>query len=245
MYQKGALFSIFILNFIVFDLSPVFGSSLQVYPVRLEMVPRQKTTSLEVVNTGEEPIVFEIKPVKWKNIFGQDRLEDTNDIIISPPILSIAPGEKQIIRVGITVPPDPHRGGVYRLKLREVPSPDEKVAPRLGIRALLNVSVPLVIAPVVPPKPQANWTVRKVGKDKVVVGMQNTGESYISLNQISLTKENEKRAFLRQPIGYYLIPNAKKEFELKLPCSFKNKYVELEAKTEQGDIQAKVLVDGN
>ena len=54
---------------------------------------------------------------------GTDEYESTSDVIAVPPIFSIAPGETQIIRVGLVGGLSPDRELAHRLFLTELPRP--------------------------------------------------------------------------------------------------------------------------
>lgn len=193
-----------------------------------------------MTNYGDDPIVLQLGAVGWTKVFGQDRHESTKDIVITPPMVNLGPQEKQIIRVGVTVPPDPKRGATYRLIFKEVPSPDS--GPYFGIKTLLEVRVPLVIAPLVPSKPEVTWKIKKISDKKISVEIQNIGDSYISLHEISLSAKDEKRSFYREPVSSYILPSQKQEFELNLLSSMNKNNVEIKAETDQGEITATVPV---
>lgn len=216
------------------------GSSIEVNPVRLQMLPGQKITSLEVANYSGASVVLQLSAVKWRKILGKDQHEETKDVVITPPIVNLKPNEKQIVRVGITVPPDAKRGATYRLIFKEVPSPH--LSSSFVINTLLEIRVPLVVAPLTPSNPQIIWTATQVSEKKLKLTLQNSGESYISLHDISLWDKDEKKPFVQKPISYYILPTQKLEYEFDLPNSLKKSDVEIKAETDQGEIKAVVPI---
>lgn len=224
----------------------VLGVSVQIHPIRQQIQANQKTTSLEVVNNGEQSITFQVSAKRWRNILGKDQVDHTTDLLVTPPIFSIAPGEKQIVRVGVITLPDPSVGAAYRVFLKEVPAAPSKNSKNptssISLVTLLELSVPIVISPSIPSKPYASWEIKRVSDKKIRLTIHNKGKSFISLHQVSLKKENETRAFLRQPIENFILPNERKAFELELPYALKAGNIELEAKADQGEMKAIVPI---
>lgn len=228
---------------IVFFNFLAYGSSIEVNPVRLQMLPGQKITSFEITNYSGAQVVLQLSAVRWTKVFGKDRHEETKDVVITPPLMHLNPQEKQLVRIGITTPPNAKKGETYRIIIKEVPS--SNVMPSLSINTLLEIRVPLVVAPLVPSQPKIIWKVTRSGAKKLTLSLQNVGESYISLHGISLSNKNEKKPFVEKPISYYILPSQKQEYEFDLPNSLKKSDVEIKADTDQGEITAIVPITGH
>jgi fimbrial chaperone protein len=155
-----------------------YSSSLQISPIRVQLLPGQKTTSMNINNNSGNPVVVQLSVVKWDYHNGQDVYTHTKDIIATPPIATIQPQEKQIVRLGVIAPPKAQKGETYRLIIKEVPV--STFEPLMGIHTLLEIRMPIVVAPFTPSKPQIVWTANRVGEKKLNVKWENTGESYVS-----------------------------------------------------------------
>lgn len=213
----------FTLFYIIFISSPsfTFAASLQVNPVNLEIGSNQSETNVELINRGQQETSYKITAFRWKCYFGNHRFEDTEDLIIYPSLINIKPGNKKNISIKLGVPVDPCRGAIYRLSFKEIENPQNKF-PSENIKSMIHVSIPVVVDPVNPLKPQASWTLRSIDKGKFLIGIKNIGEGHISLREIALKVEGEKKVLFKQAMTYYVVPNAKKEFGLNLPCSLIN-----------------------
>ena len=134
--------------------------------MRLEVKMPRRAVSLEVQNTGELPAQLQVERYRWvADKGGDDQLEPTDDIVATPPILTLAPGQKQIIRVLVSGNQDPTREATYRVILQETALNDP---PPNAVRALLRISMPLFITP--ERRQVERRLVRRAGRRQVVAG---------------------------------------------------------------------------
>jgi fimbrial chaperone protein len=50
-------------------------------------------------NDGPSPVTAQSRVFRWSQIDGQDNLQSSRDIVVSPPAVLLAPGVTQVIRV--------------------------------------------------------------------------------------------------------------------------------------------------
>lgn len=224
----------------MFSVSTAYAASLQIVPIRLQLLPNQKTASISINNEALTPVTLQLKIMKWTHVNGKDVYEDTKNILVTPPIVSIQPQQKQIVRLGALTLPDPKKGETYRLIIKEVPSPT--LEPTIGIQTLLEVRVPVVIAPLAPSKPQVVWAANHVGEKKLNVKWENTGESYISFRNIGLFSKDQEKPLAEHAYQAFLLPKQKHEFVFDLPYSLKEKTIKIVAQTDAGEISEAVPI---
>ena len=228
---------------IPFSALVLHGSSIELNPVRLEFLPGQKITSQEITNHSGVPVVLQLKVVKWKKVLGKDIHEETNDVIVTPPLITLDSEEKQLVRLGMRVTPDEKKGATYRLIINELPA--SNLLTSFGVRTLLEFQVPIVAAPLVPSKPKILWAATRLGDKKIKITIQNVGESYLSLCNISLSNSDENKPFVKQPITYYILPGQKQDYEFDLPNAFKGRNVQISAQTDQGEVKETVSLSNS
>lgn len=161
----------------LFLASDVFAGSFSVAPVRLEVKMPRRAVSLEVQNTGELPAQLQVERYRWvADQGGDDQLEETDDVVTTPPIFTLSPGQKQIVRVLVMGNIDSTREGTYRVILQETALNDP--APN-AVRALLRISMPLFITP---PGAKANvvWSNEREGGRWWLV-MENLGNAHAQI----------------------------------------------------------------
>lgn len=125
------------------------ASSFAVTPTTVALRPNAATAVLTVENRDKVALRFELKAVAWNQAAdGRPVYHPTEDLIFFPPLLTVAPGEKRLIRIGTEVPFGATERS-YRLFLYELP-PLEKPG-GAGMTALVtvltNVGVPVFLEP--------------------------------------------------------------------------------------------------
>ena len=118
---------------------------LQVSPVRLQFEPQQHAQALQVANHGTQALDAQVRVFRWTQENGQDVLAPIDDIVVSPAILKVVPGQQQTVRI-IRVKPITSAAELsYRVLVDELPN---KSAPtqRAGLKVLMRYSIPLFIA---------------------------------------------------------------------------------------------------
>lgn len=117
--------------------SPAAAGTLQVNPVLVEIGAQRRTGAVTVRNVESVPVTIRAYPLGWRQEGGEDHYDETQAIIVSPPVFTIPPGGTQIVRVGqraagaAAIP--------YRLIIEEVPEAN----PGGGIQVALRLNLPL------------------------------------------------------------------------------------------------------
>jgi fimbrial chaperone protein len=121
--------------------APGKAASLRVAPVLLDLPTPQHAASVNVWNDGAAAINVQVRVMRWRQQNGEDILEATDDVVVSPPISQLAPGAENLIRV-VRVAKTPVAGEEsYRLLVDELPDP---ASARGGAVALvLRHSIPV------------------------------------------------------------------------------------------------------
>lgn len=183
------------------------AGAFSVAPVRLEVKMPRRAVSLEVQNTGELPAQIQVERYRWvADKGGDDQLEATEDVIATPPIFTLSPGQKQIVRVLVVGSQDPAREGTYRVILQETALNDP---PPNVVQALLRISMPLFITP---PGAKANviWSAERAD-DRWWLVMENTGNAHAQITEARLESGPKVKA------TGYLLPGEKRRVAVDAP----------------------------
>jgi fimbrial chaperone protein len=181
------------------------AGSFSVAPVRLDVKMPRRAVSLEIQNTGELPAQIQVERYLWvADKGGDDTLEPTEDIVATPPIVTLAPGQKQIIRVLVSGNQDPSREATSRVILQETALNDP---PPNAVRALLRISMPLFITPN-GAKPNVVWTAERADNKWWLV-MENTGNAHAQILSARLESGQEIKA------TGYLLPSEKRRVPIE------------------------------
>ncbi|WP_109292292.1 fimbrial biogenesis chaperone [Acinetobacter baumannii] len=133
-------------NFIIFATSifitQAHSASLQVAPILLEFSPQEKVKELWLTNTGNEAIQGQVRVNAWTQKNNQDVLSPSKDLIASPMVLVIPPGQRQLVRlIRMNTNDSSSSEKAYRLIVDELPNPQIKKPS--GLELLVKYSIPV------------------------------------------------------------------------------------------------------
>lgn len=213
--------------------TPAWGASFSISPVRIELSPQETTVAVTVANTGEDPVSIQLRVFSWRQEGNEDRLEPTRDLIATPPLFSIAPGESQIVRVGLRRPPQSAREVPFRAIFEEIPGPPPpKGGPALRIN--LRISIPVFYAPNETLKPALAWTLARKEAGKLTLTARNSGGASAQIGDLALARPGAAAQLVEQKNFAYVLPGAERSFALELPA----------AETAHQKLQLRTTVNG-
>ena len=109
--------------------APARAADFTVNPIQIFLTGQTQSAILTVQNTSGEPLRFQLNAFAWaQDAAGQMLLTPTSEIIFFPRLLTLAPGEQRIVRVGTSVPGGPIER-TYRIFVEELPPPSQQAAP--------------------------------------------------------------------------------------------------------------------
>jgi fimbrial chaperone protein len=196
-----------------FVAAPVLAGSFQASPTRLQMTLRERATSLHLANTGQETLVLHAEVMRWtQDMQGKDVLEPSNDLVLSPPVVTLAPGMQQVVRLARLTPPDTQSPPSYRLIVREVASATDAPQAAAGqVPFLLAMSLPVFISPA---HPVRRWScVAASPGTQLVVDCTNEGNVFARVLRMALG--DPARPLARFSGATYVLPGARQRFVLQ------------------------------
>ncbi len=120
--------------------------NLQVAPTQVALPAERNAEGLVLRNSGQQPVHAQIRVFRWTQADGQDRLQPTGDLAISPPMLELPAGGEQLVRV-VRLGPPPAAETSYRLIVDELPLEQPHDDARRSLRFVLRYSIPVFVAP--------------------------------------------------------------------------------------------------
>lgn len=124
----------------------VQGATFSINPLRVELDARHRTDIITLKNVAETPLRVQVREMLWT--VGDDggwQLVPSKDLIVTPELVEIPPGESMQFRVGTLLEPGASEG-TYRLLLDELPNLDQGEA-KPEIRVLTQISMPVFVEP--------------------------------------------------------------------------------------------------
>ncbi len=195
--------------------APAGAGVFSVSPVRIYMSPQERATAVTVVNEGDETVVMQADLFVWRQTpGGDDRLEPTDELILSPPILTLAPRARQVVRLARLSKNPPAEQVTYRMIMREVVEARVKEGQQT-VQVALAFSIPVFITP-----PKAKRLVEcqavrdSAGTGGISASCTNSGAAYAQPREFVL-KAGDGSVLASRDSGGYILPGARRAFELK------------------------------
>jgi fimbrial chaperone protein len=209
--------------------SAAYAGSFVISPFRATLYPAHPSDAINITNQGIEPMIVQVNTVAWsqdKN--GQDIFTPTDDVIATPPIVTLQPKTKYIIRLGLRNSAVSDYEKTYRVFLEEVPTATQAVGLNIALRASLPVFVLPNQATV---SPVLKWQLQQSADGKLVLKAQNIGTSHVQIIGFSMAIE-DKVLFSNKKVLSYLLPNTKREWIIKDKALVVGQKIHLKIKTD-------------
>ena len=231
---------------------PLFGfalaatasaGSFQVNPIRLELAKGTSTGVITVRNDGDEPVVVQSSVLAWTQDNGKDVYSSTPEALITPPVMTIAPGAEQIVRVGLRRPPEPRNELAYRVFLQEVPPPPKPGF--TGLQVALRVGIPMFVAPVAAPAARKlDWSAAIRADGAIQLIAQNSGNAHVQVTDVELRLVDASESIAHESTLAYVLAGQRREWTLPAAPRVKSAgELRLKANTDAGEIDATVRLD--
>jgi fimbrial chaperone protein len=216
---------------------PAHAASFTATPVRLTLPAAASSTSLSLQNVADQPVLVQAEVMAWSQRDGEDVLRPTEDLVVSPPIFTVAPGASQIVRIGLLQRPQSEREITYRVFLQEVPQPPPPG--EQGISVALRLGLPVFVLPKGGASPQLSWTARREGGE-VRVAVSNTGNGHAQIVECKLHGEDGK-LIAERGLGAYVLAGQTRTWAMKTSPAWGGGKLTLSAKTSAGDVVAPIV----
>jgi fimbrial chaperone protein len=236
-----AAYGLFLL---VAGVSVVSAASIGVSPVRATLSADQQVGALTVSNTGSEPVSVQLEVMNWSQQEGKDVFTATREVLANPPIFTVPPGGSQLIRAGLRRAPDPRSELTYRIFMQELPPPPNPDFQ--GAKMLMRISVPLFVLPKAAAQPALRWQAVRTSDGALKISLTNTGNAHIQIVNFSLSLPGSAQPWITQQTSSYVLLGQSRDWIL--PANAENPppppgaILQLFAKTDDGDMEAEVLI---
>ncbi len=191
-----------------------WAGSFSVSPVRIFMESRDRATGVTIVNEGETDLVMQAELFQWKQkADGTDELLPTQDLVLAPPILRLAKGTRQVVRLANLRPPVPGEQMTYRLIVREVPEALTATQPGVQVQVALAFSLPVFITP---PNARRSLTCAATRSSETAIRAtcENRGQAYAQPAAMTLTTPGGNTLLTSEIKGGYILPGITRTFDL-------------------------------
>ncbi|KQW82298.1 fimbrial biogenesis chaperone [Brevundimonas sp. Root1279] len=216
--------------------APAIAGSLEIGPIRLQMIGPERTATLTIRNVDSAPVTVQIRTVDWTQPNGEDVYTPSALMLVSPPLVTLAPGESQVVRVVIENLPEAPTERAFRLILDELPP--EPNANATGVQTAIRALVPVFVTPSTAARPNLSWSAIRSG-DQLVVTAANRGDSRDRLINLSVAADGQ--ALNPYALDGYVLAGGSRSWTLPAG-SAQAGAITISAEGEYGTVEANVPV---
>ena len=190
--------------------APASAGSFGVAPTRIDLGSGARSSLVEVSNDDTRKLSFQVRLSAWtQDAAGKDEYRESQDLIFFPPLFTVNPGDKRVIRVGLKGGEAPAAERAYRLYIEEIPEPATAAAGP-EVKVVLRFGVPVFVAPAAPRK---RFEVESVEAQpgKVLLRVRNEGNQGAKFETVKVMRGG---AAIAEATGWYILPGAARTFEV-------------------------------
>lgn len=191
------------------------GGMFGLSPLRLNLSAQAPMGAFTLVNSGDVPVVVQAQPMAWRQADGRDLQEPTRALLVNPAIVSLAPGEQQVVRVALRAAPDRQTETGYRMLFTEVPQAGSAASAGSTVRIIKRMDVPVFVAPVEGDARPAGAVAAHAAGDMLGVSFSNEGTGHWRLGDLKVL-DAASGAALGPPALVSVLPGGARRLEMRL-----------------------------
>ena len=216
-----------------------------VTPIRLELSASQRSGVITVRNDGKEKLAFQMQAMEWTQTdAGQDVYKETAELIFFPKVMSVLPGEEDVIRIG-TKFPSVSSERTYRLFIEELPVNAQQTDKGVNLNVLIRFGAPIFVKPRQPQDRLAMENIELAHAELSLVA-HNTGNQHQIVEGINLKGEDGQghEIYALTLSDRYLLAGTSKRYKTAIPKEVCDRMTRLsvEIKTDKTTQAGKIVV---
>lgn len=193
--------------------SPAKAGEFTISPIRIFMNPADRAVAVTVSNEGDEPLTMQVDLYSWSQTeSGEELLELSEDIFMSPPIITLQGRERQVVRLARLSNAPPPEQLTYRLIAREILPEPEGGFTGTQVQVALALSLPIFITPRDSAN-RVNCALQNMSPEPDRVICENSGTAYAQLRELQVSSPDGQE-LLKLEAAKYILPGAKASFNL-------------------------------
>ncbi len=221
--------------FVAFASFPACAGSLQVEPVLVDVAAPGAASTVTLRNEGTAPINAQIRVFRWSLVNGKEHLEPTDDVVASPPSVTLSPKGQYITRI-VRVSKQPVVGEEsYRLMVDQLPDLAQQ---RNGaVNLMVRYSIPVFFGAANKKNPALAWSVATSG-NKVTLTAANTGDRRLRISALSLHDGSGKTLSFGNGLTGYALGQSKVSWTVPRGAFTASGAVQVTAQSDGGPVRA-------
>jgi fimbrial chaperone protein len=186
-----------------------------IWPIDPAIEQDKRATALWLENPGKVPIQLQVRVFAWQQSENGDHYAPQSEVIGTPPMVRIEPGQRQLVRLTRTQATVAGSERAYRVIVDEVPLPEATAGESAGarIKFRMRYAIPLFSyghglarpgrneSDIDTAKPPLEWSIVQQG-GKRFLEIRNPGPTHVRL--VNAAFASDKAPFAPGLLGYVL-----------------------------------------
>jgi len=165
------------------------AQSITASPLRADLSAAEPVAVITLRNDDPQfPTLVQARPNAWSVVDSADRYDPTRELVVSPTVFRLEPGQTQVIRLSLRGRPDARSERLYRLFLQQLPDEAEQGRRSGNVRFLFTFGIPVVVAPSGNPNPAPRivWRIERGPAGDYLLRATNEGSAHLKIAGVSL-----------------------------------------------------------
>lgn len=221
------------------------AAQLVIGPTVIEFGPKQKVAAVSVTldSNAAMPMRLQAEVLVWRQtVKGENVYDDTTELLVTPPIAEIKPGQKQIFRLAMRGARAAPEELAYRLVLEDISAVmgTAQVAPNMKVDFRMRYDLPVLLAPVSPVANRVLWkpckadTLISAKQTAACIHLLNAGNRRVKIQTLTVVGDG-----WQQPLafgdGENILAGAEREWRIPLQASQTGRFRSVQAQTARGE----------
>ena len=222
----------------------LFAANFSISPMSAVISAQDQYGQISITNNADQTILFQTKIVAFNPITKQE--QPTQDLMLTPPIINIAPGQTQVFRVADMIAPSLTQEKYYHVYFSQVANSTPNANKNnngASLNFVFNIAIPIYVLPA---NLQTNlyWSAHLLNAKKIQLTVVNHGNSHIQFYSAGIMNNvtNEALASVEFPKLLYPGQSETVVVDLKFPLTAGDKSLSLNYQSDLSQQTATAVV---
>lgn len=220
------------------------AAQLVIGPTVVEFGAKQKVAAVNVTldSQATTPMRLQANVQRWRqNVKGEDIHEETAELLVTPPVADLKPGQRQTFRLALRGSRSEPEEMAYRLILEDISETtgSAQLAPNMKIDFRMRYDLPVMLAPVNAVANRMMWKPCKLAepaqaKDSACVRVFNAGNRRVKVKTMNVAGDGWQQA-LQLGEGENVLAGAEREWRIQLQAGHTAPFRHVHLQTASGE----------
>jgi fimbrial chaperone protein len=221
----------FIAGAVLLTGSSALADGIGILPTTIHIDAAHRIATVTIVNNDPTLHTFQITPFTWQQINGQDKLTQTTDLLVSPPVFTVIANGQQAVRFALRQAAPVADELTFRILLRTAPTDTVPLGSMAQMR--VGFSLPVFIASPQGGSAKVTCSYRDLGHNHIALIVENSGLAHIHMLHVRVA--DDRGTLYDGGTAQYVLAAAKATMNLAASRSAAGDKISVRLSVDQGD----------